>query len=133
MLTKRQSKNFQRFHNRHHRYSCLGGKTPDQVCREAESVPVLLAPNTKLPKLEYIPEGNIILIRFIRSNLKLDIFGEQFTVSKDLFYGYPQSQDKKTSKLSFIQVPLFTFLSSAFSRGESGQAPSNRRGLPAFP
>jgi hypothetical protein len=30
-MLKRQSKNFQRFHNRHHRYSCLKGKTPFEV------------------------------------------------------------------------------------------------------
>ena len=30
---KRQSKNFQRFHNKHHRYSCLKGKTPLEVLK----------------------------------------------------------------------------------------------------
>ncbi len=44
--------------------------------------------NTKLPPLEELPDGNIILIRFIRSNRLLDIFGEKFVVSKDLVYSY---------------------------------------------
>lgn len=31
---KRQSKHFQRFHNKHHRYSCLKGKTPLEVVKD---------------------------------------------------------------------------------------------------
>jgi hypothetical protein len=85
---KRQSKNFQRFHNKHHRYSCLKGKTPLEVIRNADHSPVTIGANTKLPKLDGVPDGNIILIRFIRSNRLLDIFGEKFKVSKDLVYSY---------------------------------------------
>jgi len=85
---KRQSKNFQRFHNQHHRYSCLKGKTPMEVLNQSGYQPVKLAPNTKLPKLDYIPGGNVILIRFIRSDRNLDVFGEKFIVSKDLVYSY---------------------------------------------
>ena len=47
-----------------------------------------LGPNTKLPDLDKIAEGNILLIRFIRSDRKLDIFGEKFQISKDLAYSY---------------------------------------------
>ncbi len=85
---KRQSKNFQRFHNRHHRYSCLKGKTPSQVIEECSVQIRTLGPNTKIPTLEDIPDGNIILVRFIRSDRKLNIFGETFMVSKDLAYSY---------------------------------------------
>ena len=35
-----------------------------------------------------MPDGNIILIRFIRSNRLLDVFGERFKVSEDLVYSY---------------------------------------------
>jgi hypothetical protein len=85
---KRQSKNFQRFHNQHHRYSCLKGKTPMEFIQEAKFEPVTLAPGTKLPPLEYVPDGEVVLIRFIRSDRKLDIFGERFEVSKALVYSY---------------------------------------------
>lgn len=85
---KRQSKNFQRFHNKHHRYSCLKGKTPLEVLKASDFNPVTIGANTKLPKLDYVPDGNIILIRFIRSNRILDIFGEKFNVSKNLVYSY---------------------------------------------
>jgi putative transposase len=85
---KRQSKNFQRFHNKHHRYSCLKGKTPHEVLKASNHNPSTIGANTKLPQLDSIADGNIILIRFIRSNRLLDIFGEKFLVSKDLVYSY---------------------------------------------
>ena len=85
---KQQSKNFQTFHNRHHRYSYLKGKTPEEVFQQAEYEPITLGPNTKLPCLDDIKDGNIILIRFIRSDRKLNIFGESFIVHKDLVYSY---------------------------------------------
>jgi len=85
---KRQSKNFQRFHNKHHRYSCLKGKTPYEVLNASNDNAATIGPNTKLPKLDEVADGNIILIRFIRSNRVLDIFGEKFKVSKELVYSY---------------------------------------------
>jgi putative transposase len=85
---KRQSKNFQRFHNKQHRYSCLNSKTPLEVLKASGFKPVTLGANTKLPMLDYVPDGTIILIRFIRSNRILDIFGEKFKVSKELIYSY---------------------------------------------
>jgi len=85
---KRQSKNFQRFHNKFHRYSCLKGKTPSQVFEALRDNIAIIGANTKLPRLDDLPAGNIILIRFIRSNRVLDIFGEKFKVSKDLVYSY---------------------------------------------
>jgi len=85
---KKQSKNFQIFHNRHHRYSYLKGKTPEEVFQQSEFEPITLGPNTKLPRLDDIEDGNIILIRFIRSDRRLNIFGESFIVPKDLVYSY---------------------------------------------
>ena len=85
---KRQSKYFQRFHNKHHHYSYLKGKTPLQFVAESHFSPNLIGPNTKMPRLDEVPDGNIILIRFIRSDCMLDIFGEKFKLSKDLVYSY---------------------------------------------
>jgi len=85
---KRQSKNFQSFHNKHHRYSCLKGRTPSDVTQEAGFTPITLAPATKLPKLDSVPEGEVILLRFIRSDQKLDIFTEKFKVPRELVYSY---------------------------------------------
>ena len=85
---KRQSKNFQRFHNKYHRYSYLKGKTPLEIIQSNGFEPCRLGANTKLPDFDSVPDGNIILIRFIRSNRILDIFGEKFKVSKSLVYSY---------------------------------------------
>ena len=87
-MLKQQSKNFQRFHNNHHRYSYLKGKTPLEVIQKDGYKPVKIGGNTKLPDLNTVPDGNIILIRFIRSDRLLDIFGEKFKVSKSLVYSY---------------------------------------------
>ena len=50
--------------------------------------PLTLGPNTRMPKLDFLPDGTISLIRFIRSDRTLNIFGEKFEVSKDLVYSY---------------------------------------------
>jgi len=101
---KRQSKNFQRFHNAHHRYSCLKGKTPMATIKAANYKQTTLGPNTKLPKLDYVPDGNITLIRFIRSNRILDIFGEKFLLSKELIYSYVKAVI--VTEIGLLQVYL---------------------------
>jgi hypothetical protein len=101
---KRQSKNFQRFHNKHHRYSCLKGKTPDEFTKNHEHNLATLWPNTKLPDLDNIPDGNVIFIRFIRSDRTLNIFGEKFQVSKKLVYSYVKAI--VVTKIHTLQVYL---------------------------
>ena len=101
---KRQSKHFQRFHNKHHRYSCLKGKTPLEVTEESNHNPIKPGGNTKLPQLDEMPDGNVILIRFIRSNRLLDVFGERFKVSKDLVYSYVKAVI--ITEISSLQIYL---------------------------
>ncbi|MFC1591756.1 integrase core domain-containing protein [Thermodesulfobacteriota bacterium] len=85
---KKQSKNFQQFHNKHHRYSCLKGKTPYEHIKQEYYQAVKLEKNERLPQLDFIPDGNITLIRFVRSDRQLDIFGEKFMLPKKLVYSY---------------------------------------------
>lgn len=101
---KRQSKNFQRFHNKHHRYSCLIGKTPLEIICNGDHTPMTIGANTKLPKLDSVPDGNIMLIRFIRSNRILDVFGERFKVSKELVYSYVKAMI--VTKINSLQIYL---------------------------
>ena len=103
-MLKRQSKNFQRFHNKHHRYSCLKGKTPLEEIQKDGFKPIKIGGNTKLPDLDTVPDGNIILIRFIRSNRLLDIFGEKFKVSKSLVYSYVKAVI--VTKIGSLQIYL---------------------------
>jgi hypothetical protein len=109
---KRQSKNFQRFHNKHHRYSCLNGKTPNEVLIASNHKTFTIGPNTKLSKLDEIADGNVILIRFIRSNRVLDIFGEKFKVSKELVYSYVKAII--VTKIHRLQLYLGEELVDAF-------------------
>jgi putative transposase len=101
---KRQSKNFQQFHNKNHRYSCLKGKTPLEFIEADKFKPLTVGPNTRMPKLNFLPDGTISLIRFIRSDGVLDIFGEKFEVSKDLVYSYVRAMIE--TEIHTLQVYL---------------------------
>jgi putative transposase len=80
---------FENYHNEHYIYSCLNGKTPNQTLQEDFVGIELLSESFMLPK-EKIPivDGYIHFYRFIRSDRQLNIFGEKFTVSKDIVYEY---------------------------------------------
>ena len=80
-----QAKGFELFHNQNHRYSTLGGKTPQEKC----SGDIKLLPlDFKLPKKLTIAPGYVHLVRFIRSNRILDIFGEKFAMPLEVEYEY---------------------------------------------
>jgi hypothetical protein len=76
-------------HNRDWRYSKLGGKTPLQALAASGAA-------LKFPTTETIPtdwpsrpeSGKYHLIRFIRGDGKLNVFGEKFAVDPDLRYEY---------------------------------------------
>ena len=80
-----QSREFEVFHDNNHRYSTLEGKTP----MEKRSGDIKYLPKDfKLPSKLCIAPGYVHLIRFIRSNRILDIFGEKFSMPVDLEYEY---------------------------------------------
>lgn len=80
-----QAVNYELFHDTKHRYSTLKGHTPQQHCTGTKR---RLPENFKLPEKLAIVPGHIHLIRFIRSNRILDIFGEKFPMSMDVEYEY---------------------------------------------
>jgi transposase InsO family protein len=80
-----QAKGFETFHNENHRYSTMHGKTPKQ---QTSGNIRLLPKNFKIPKELTIADGYIHLIRFIRSNRILDIFGEKFAMPMSVEYEY---------------------------------------------
>jgi transposase InsO family protein len=86
---KRESLLFEQKHNSRYRYSKLGGKTPLQRLSASQATlrfpPTERAPRHPLPKPT---EGRYHLIRFIRSDAKLDIFGEAFIVPSEAVYEY---------------------------------------------
>ena len=87
---KEESIVFEQFHNEHHRYSVISGKTPNQAASEdGLGKPHPLDSDYHLPK-DKIPleEGEIHLIRFIRSDRILNVFGEKFPLGNVPAYEY---------------------------------------------
>jgi len=80
---------FEQRHNSRYRYSKLKGKTPLQAltgCRKQ-----LTFPSSEQPPCYPIPKpetGRYHFIRFIRSDARLDIFGETFHVPPETVYEY---------------------------------------------
>ena len=73
------------FHNEHHRYSAHGGASPDEVWAGRTYQPLLpgYAVPTSLPA-----KGRIEVIRYIRSNRRLDLFGKRLTVAEEHTHQY---------------------------------------------
>ena len=85
----RESLRFEERHNGRYRYSKLGGKTP-QAALEASGVklrfpPTPEAPRYPLPKPEH---GRYHLVRFVRSDAVLNVFGEKFPAPPETIYEY---------------------------------------------
>ena len=86
---RQQSLIFEQKHNTRYRYSKLKGRTPQRALDQSrytirfpESAE---APKCPLPKPT---SGRYHLVRFIRSNLVLDIFGERFKMPSEAAYEY---------------------------------------------
>ena len=81
----KKAKEFEPFHNQNHHYSTLKGLTPNQKCSGNIK---LLPASFKLPNKLTICPGYVHLIRFIRSDLVLDVFGEKYIMPQDVEYEY---------------------------------------------
>lgn len=80
-----QARCFEAFHDQNHRYSTLEGKTPaEKVSGNLRFLPT----NFRIPRELPITPGYVHLIRFIRSNRVLDIFGEKFSMPLRVEYEY---------------------------------------------
>lgn len=85
----KEAKVFGEFHNEFHRYSILNGKTPNEFMKKERFEPFLLPKEFELPKEPILIEKGVIhLVRFVRSDGILDIFGEHFQMPKDVVYEY---------------------------------------------
>ena len=80
-----QARGFEIFHDNNHRYSTLEGKTPvEKMTSDLKYLPK----DFRMPSRLGISPGYVHLVRFIRSNRILDIFGEKFPMPADLEYEY---------------------------------------------
>lgn len=95
---------FENRHNTRYRYSKLGGKTP--LMALANTKAKLSFPTEEKPPAHPLPKpetGHYHLVRFIRSDLKLNIFGEIFSVAPELQYEYVVATvDVKEQKLKLF-------------------------------
>jgi putative transposase len=85
----RESNSFERRWNAEHRHSSLRGRTPLQFLAD-HGTALEYPPQRDLPKLP-LPKpktGRYHFIRFIRSNRRLDIFGESFRMPIEATYEY---------------------------------------------
>ena len=110
-----QSLAFEQRHNSTYRYSKLGGKTPLKALVASQKrlrfADKEKAPNHPMKKPE---TGRYHIVRFIRGDMKLNIFGELFQVSPDLQYEYVVATiDVKEQRMKLyldnIQVDEFAY------------------------
>lgn len=84
-----ESRSFEQRHNQTWRYSKLQGQTPLQALTQAQTP--LRWPTTKtVPRLP-LPkpkQGRYHLVRFVRSDRRLDVFGEKFELPVEAMYEY---------------------------------------------
>lgn len=95
------SHTFENRHNSRYRYSKLRGKTPLMALSHTNAK--LSFPGKEKPPTHPLPKaetGRYHLVRFIRSDMKLNIFGEIFPVAPELQYEYViATVDVKEQKL----------------------------------
>jgi transposase InsO family protein len=85
---QQEEKRFEFFHNNNHCYSVLKGIPPQAFEDTIDFKPNFLDPEFLIKDVSYKQEGKIHLIRFIRSNRILNIFGEKFLLNPDCQYEY---------------------------------------------
>jgi len=79
---------FVAFHNQHHRYSPLGGSTPNQIEQHTSFTPRLPSPNLTIPHDFTDLDGTIEWIRLIRSDQQLRILERTYTMPEHVTYEY---------------------------------------------
>lgn len=95
----KKAKEFELFHNQNHRYSTLKGMTPNQ---KLSGDIKLLPASFRLPEKLAIFSGYIHLIRFIRSDCVLDIFGEKYIMPDDVEYEYVRATIDTAKEKLFV-------------------------------
>jgi len=106
---------FEHKHNSRYRYSKLGGKTP--LAALAEKCTRLRFPEESQPPRHPLPKpetGRFHVVRLIRSDRRISIFGERFPVAPELQYEYVVATiDVKEQRLKLftdrVQVDEFDY------------------------
>ncbi len=90
-----ENTNFVTFHNEHHRYSAHRGQSPNEVWSGRLYSPLSVGYEvpTSLPA-----KGRIEVVRYIRSNRRLDLFGKRLTVAEEHTHQYVTATIRVRSK-----------------------------------
>ena len=84
---REQSFDFENRHNGKWRYSALGGKTPLKALADSQ-VQLKFPAGNPVKRITKPRKGKYHVIRFIRSSLVLDMFGEKFAMPGEVKYEY---------------------------------------------
>jgi hypothetical protein len=82
-----KAEEFCMFHNNNHRYSSQKNLTPNNMSEKILHKSKLNK-DFDFDKKIYVEEGKMIFIRFVRSDLKLNILNTIFTLKSELKYSY---------------------------------------------
>ena len=85
-----KAKEFTAFHNDNHRYSSQNNKTPNELIRGVKYFSKLNG-TIDLSERPHVDEGQLIFIRFIRSDLIINILNTSFKVQDKLIYSYVEA------------------------------------------
>jgi putative transposase len=110
---REQSFDFENRHNGKWRYSALGGKTPLKALADS-SVQLKFPTGNAVKRIAKPRQGKYHVIRFIRSGLVLDMFGEKFAMPGEVKYEYVKATvDVKKESLQVyrdrVQVAEFAY------------------------
>lgn len=93
---------FVEFHNTHHRYSAHAGCTRNQMWtnRLHAQLPAGYQPPSRLPA-----KRRIEVVRYIRSNRELNLFGKRLTLAENNFHQYVTAIIKvRSRKLIVVDI-----------------------------
>lgn len=86
---QREARVFEHFRNHNHRCSAIGGQVPAEFVRRQRLALDCLPPSLSLSEVDLsLADGFVHLIRFIRSDRLLDVFGEKFPLPRSVQYEY---------------------------------------------
>jgi putative transposase len=107
------------FHNTHHRYAAHAGASPDEMWHDRLRAPLSnqYRPPTRLPA-----RGRIEVVRYIRSNRRVDLFGKRITVAEDQTHQYVTAIIKVRAR----QVIVITLDGEIIHRGDYTLSPTLR-------
>ena len=110
---REQSFDFENRHNSKWRYSALNSKTPLQTLADS-SVQLKFPTGNAVKRIAKPRKGKYHVIRFIRSGLVLDMFGEKFAMPGEVKYEYVKATvDVKKKSLQVyrdrVQVAEFAY------------------------